>query len=225
MPRRVRRGIVIAHQPQEMFNVSPFASLTEVNRMLSAWGIQATAYEPARGGVENLCLIIDTAGADSRSASCCAYIAPTPARACGWSWRRWNGWPTLACPCRGRCGRPRARRSTSTRARRRRSCRTSTAWRSIAACPRPCSRRNIGVLLARTDLALAAAAGKPRRHRARHHRPRLGARSARHLPQDRRLPLAARRGRAGRRRPRRRHLARAPAPGDPWRRLAQQHPL
>jgi len=43
-----------------MFNVSPFASLTEVNRMLSAWGTQATAYEPARGGVENQCLIIDT---------------------------------------------------------------------------------------------------------------------------------------------------------------------
>ena len=43
-----------------MFNVSPFASLTEVNRMLSAWGYQATAYEPARGGVENQCLIIDT---------------------------------------------------------------------------------------------------------------------------------------------------------------------
>ena len=43
-----------------MFNVSPFASLTEVNRMLSAWGYQATAYEPARGGVENQCLIVDT---------------------------------------------------------------------------------------------------------------------------------------------------------------------
>jgi hypothetical protein len=25
-----------------MFNVSPFASLAEVNRMLSAWGIEAT---------------------------------------------------------------------------------------------------------------------------------------------------------------------------------------
>jgi len=44
-----------------MFNVSPFASLSEVNRMLSAWGIEATAYEPARGGVENSCLIVDTA--------------------------------------------------------------------------------------------------------------------------------------------------------------------
>jgi len=43
-----------------MFNVSPFASLAEVNRMLSAWGVQASACEPARGGVENQCLIIDT---------------------------------------------------------------------------------------------------------------------------------------------------------------------
>jgi len=43
-----------------MFNVSPFASLAEVNRMLAAWGIEAIAYEPARGGVENTCLIVDT---------------------------------------------------------------------------------------------------------------------------------------------------------------------
>ena len=43
-----------------MFNVSPFASLAEVNRMLAAWGVEATAYEPARGGVENTCLIVDT---------------------------------------------------------------------------------------------------------------------------------------------------------------------
>ena len=48
-----------------MFNVSPFASLTEVNRMLSAWGYRATAYEPARGGVENQCLIIDTPAASA----------------------------------------------------------------------------------------------------------------------------------------------------------------
>ena len=46
--------------PRVMFNVSPFASLAEINRMLSAWGIQAIAYEPARGGVENQCLIVDT---------------------------------------------------------------------------------------------------------------------------------------------------------------------
>ncbi len=45
-----------------MFNVSPFASLAEVNRMLSPWDIQATACETARGGVENQCLIIDTVG-------------------------------------------------------------------------------------------------------------------------------------------------------------------
>jgi len=44
-----------------MFNVSPFASLAEVNRMLAAWGVEATAYEAARGGVENTCLIVDTA--------------------------------------------------------------------------------------------------------------------------------------------------------------------
>jgi Ser/Thr protein kinase RdoA (MazF antagonist) len=44
-----------------MFNVSPFASLAEINRMLAAWGIDAIAYEPARGGVENSCLIVDTA--------------------------------------------------------------------------------------------------------------------------------------------------------------------
>jgi Ser/Thr protein kinase RdoA (MazF antagonist) len=45
-----------------MFNVSPFASLAEVNRMLSAWAIEARGYELARGGVENTCLIVDTAG-------------------------------------------------------------------------------------------------------------------------------------------------------------------
>src|SRR5439155_21470085 len=44
----------------QMFNVSPFASLPEVNRMLAAWGVEATAYEAARGGVENNCLIVDT---------------------------------------------------------------------------------------------------------------------------------------------------------------------
>jgi Ser/Thr protein kinase RdoA (MazF antagonist) len=43
-----------------MFNVSPFASLAEVNRMLSAWDVQAIACETARGGVENQTLIIDT---------------------------------------------------------------------------------------------------------------------------------------------------------------------
>ena len=43
-----------------MFNVSPFASLAEVNRMLSAWAIEARGYELARGGVENTCLIVDT---------------------------------------------------------------------------------------------------------------------------------------------------------------------
>ena len=52
-------GTVIANL-RVMFNVSPFASLAEVNRMLSAWGIEATGYEPARGGVENTCLIVDT---------------------------------------------------------------------------------------------------------------------------------------------------------------------
>jgi hydroxylysine kinase len=45
-----------------MFNVSPFASLAEVNRMLSAWEIRASACETARGGVENQTLIIDTIG-------------------------------------------------------------------------------------------------------------------------------------------------------------------
>jgi Ser/Thr protein kinase RdoA (MazF antagonist) len=50
-----------------MFNVSPFASLAEVNRMLAAWGVQATAYEPARGGVENQCLIVDTSAAPAQS--------------------------------------------------------------------------------------------------------------------------------------------------------------
>jgi homoserine kinase type II len=49
-----------------MFNVSPFASLAEVNRMLSAWGIEATACQPARGGVENRCLIVDTDAAGPR---------------------------------------------------------------------------------------------------------------------------------------------------------------
>jgi Ser/Thr protein kinase RdoA (MazF antagonist) len=44
-----------------MFNVSPFASVAEINRMLSPWGVEAAAYEPARGGVENHCLIVDTA--------------------------------------------------------------------------------------------------------------------------------------------------------------------
>jgi homoserine kinase type II len=43
-----------------MFNVSPFASLAEVNRMLAPWGVEAIAYEAARGGVENTCLIVDT---------------------------------------------------------------------------------------------------------------------------------------------------------------------
>ena len=43
-----------------MFNVSPFASLLEINRMLAAWGFQATGYETARGGVENSSLIVDT---------------------------------------------------------------------------------------------------------------------------------------------------------------------
>jgi homoserine kinase type II len=51
-----------------MFNVSPFASLAEVNRMVAAWGVEATAYEPARGGVENTCLIIDTASDRDRRA-------------------------------------------------------------------------------------------------------------------------------------------------------------
>src|SRR5205823_13830534 len=44
----------------QMFNVSPFASLAEVNRMLAAWDVEAIGYEPARGGVENTCLIVDT---------------------------------------------------------------------------------------------------------------------------------------------------------------------
>jgi len=52
-------GIVIANVAV-MFNVSPFASLAEVDRMLSAWGVEASAYEQARGGVENTCLIVDT---------------------------------------------------------------------------------------------------------------------------------------------------------------------
>lgn len=52
-------GIVIANLPV-MFNVSPFASVAEVNRILTAWGIEATGYETARGGVENSCLIVDT---------------------------------------------------------------------------------------------------------------------------------------------------------------------
>src|SRR5262245_11361847 len=43
-----------------MFNVTPFASLSEINRMLSAWGCRASAYEPARGGVENSTLIVET---------------------------------------------------------------------------------------------------------------------------------------------------------------------
>jgi Ser/Thr protein kinase RdoA (MazF antagonist) len=45
-----------------MFNVSPLPSLAEVNRLLSAWDIEAAGYEIARGGVENMCLIVDTAG-------------------------------------------------------------------------------------------------------------------------------------------------------------------
>jgi homoserine kinase type II len=49
-----------------MFNVSPFASLAEVNRMLAAWGFQASAYESARGGVENSSLIVDTPGYQPR---------------------------------------------------------------------------------------------------------------------------------------------------------------
>ena len=49
-----------------MFNVSPFASLAEINRMLSAWGIHAEGYETARGGVENQCLIVDTAAHQPR---------------------------------------------------------------------------------------------------------------------------------------------------------------
>ena len=43
-----------------MFNVSPFPSLAEVNRVLSAWGCQATSYDTARGGVENSSLVVDT---------------------------------------------------------------------------------------------------------------------------------------------------------------------
>jgi Ser/Thr protein kinase RdoA (MazF antagonist) len=43
-----------------MFNVTPFASLAEINRMLSTWDFEASSYEPARGGVENTCLIVDT---------------------------------------------------------------------------------------------------------------------------------------------------------------------
>jgi len=56
---RPRAGIGIAIV-SVMFNVSPFASLAEINRMLAAWGIEATGYEVARGGVENTCLIVDT---------------------------------------------------------------------------------------------------------------------------------------------------------------------
>ena len=112
-----------------------------------------------------------------------------------------------------------------TRARRRRCCRTSNGVSLDRCVPAPVFARNVGVLLARTDNALAQLPGRPRRHRARHHRSRLGARSARDLPQARRLSLAARRGRAGRRRARRRGLAGAAAAGDPRRRLAQQHHL
>ena len=43
-----------------MFNVSPFASLVEINRMLAAWDVQATGYETARGGVENSSFIVET---------------------------------------------------------------------------------------------------------------------------------------------------------------------
>ena len=57
--RPLERGIVIAIA-RIMFNVTPFASLAEVNRMLSAWDLEASAFEQARGGVENTCLIIDT---------------------------------------------------------------------------------------------------------------------------------------------------------------------
>jgi homoserine kinase type II len=60
-PHRSIRGIAIAIA-RTMFNVSPFASLAEVNRMLAAWGVEATGYEQARGGVENTCLIVDTRG-------------------------------------------------------------------------------------------------------------------------------------------------------------------
>jgi len=56
---RLGVGIAIAIAPV-MFNVSPFASLSDVNRVLAAWGLEATGYEPARGGVENSCLIVDT---------------------------------------------------------------------------------------------------------------------------------------------------------------------
>ena len=53
------RGTVIAIG-RIMFNVTPFASLAEVNQTLSAWGVEAKAFEQARGGVENTCLIVDT---------------------------------------------------------------------------------------------------------------------------------------------------------------------
>ena len=59
-----------------MFNVSPFASLAEVNRMLSAWELRASGCEPARGGVENQTLIVDTTGSAGSSAG----LAPQPRR-------------------------------------------------------------------------------------------------------------------------------------------------
>ena len=77
--------------------------------------------------------------------------------------------------------------------------------------PAPVFARQIGVLLARTDLALAEMPGS--RDALAHDITDLaiGARSARDLPEARRLPLAARRGRAGGRRARRR----APGPRCP----------
>src|SRR5260221_12627851 len=52
--------------PPVIFNRSPFAPRAEVNRMLSAWALQASACQPARGGVENRCLIVDTQTAAPR---------------------------------------------------------------------------------------------------------------------------------------------------------------
>jgi Ser/Thr protein kinase RdoA (MazF antagonist) len=64
-----------------MFNVSPFASPAEIDRMLSAWGFQAAAWETARGGVENRCLIIDTAAAGAGArAGASRGPAPKPRR-------------------------------------------------------------------------------------------------------------------------------------------------
>jgi homoserine kinase type II len=155
--RRRDDGIVIANRPV-MFNVSPFASLAEVNRMLCAWGIEATGYEPARGGVENTCLIVDTSAHHPRRVVLRIHRPDAGARL-------WLELAALEHLAREGLPVPRPLRTLDGEAQTDHQGSPASALMYVEGVPldrcvpTPAFARAVGVLLARTDLALAQLPG------------------------------------------------------------------